>query len=682
MSPKSGSGSGGSKGVDANVLGFRVPVGKPPQQRLIIKHLREEAQMGLSVVPDSSRPQIKYLNSTISTIPEDPSLASSKALNSGHPHEPTRPSSTLNSVPTVTPNRPSYRHDTQHPSILVHKHSKVAAFSISRQHRANSKESKESSSGRFHVIMLAPRDVQEAFTNTATTKKLGTVIDRHEAARAAFSPGDQTVKEKDGKKVKSDGQIELDYRGTKSKELGQNAMKPPTPTKDTVSARDQVGTQSAPVYGRPYERTTAKTESERDDDLGNGKDRVATLPFERTGDGGQIMRIRTQNESQARENHKRAYGTLDYPPHSFTAPTAPSRPARILKRFLPWDLSLPSTSTSGHGTNSKATSSIGSATTTTQSVSTRDATPTQSTGSDISIPYDPPWVTFISREQQEIQRNVFGQLEYSFEHVGLLPAKAKDKDRERPKNSSSTKRDRLHEASILPKVHKKSDVLSIVPADAFFMLLPLWPAETDVHSQRLSPFDIPLIPVESRKYLLVFYKPLQMEKPSKDSTIYDSRLKILLAGFRAIARQVSYQDLQGTGVRLPEQGISVSGPLEDAFTQIPGLSDTTSETGAATSTTVPISTSASTSQLSVIASSYSRDAGLEFDPEALIELDLCRVLNSKENANATGNEPLSEGIHEEQIDTEQSMMVRLTPIGNAVMEMVWVGGLALSSFGS
>ncbi|KAJ3789386.1 hypothetical protein GGU10DRAFT_343575 [Lentinula aff. detonsa] len=214
------------------------------------------------------------------------------------------------------------------------------------------------------------------------------------------------------------------------------------------------------------------------------------------------------------------------------------------------------------------------------------------------------------------------------------------------------------------------------------MLLPLWPAETDVHSQRLSPFDIPLIPVESRKYLLVFYKPLQMEKPSKDSTIYDSRLKILLAGFRAIARQVSYQDLQGTGVRLPEQGISVSGPLEDAFTQIPGLSDTTSETGAATSTTVPISTSASTSQLSVIASSYSRDAGLEFDPEALIELGLCRVLNSKENANATGNEPLSEGIHEEQIDTEQSVMVRLTPIGNAVMEMVWVGGLALSSFGS
>ncbi|KAJ3727281.1 hypothetical protein DFJ43DRAFT_1001694 [Lentinula guzmanii] len=203
------------------------------------------------------------------------------------------------------------------------------------------------------------------------------------------------------------------------------------------------------------------------------------------------------------------------------------------------------------------------------------------------------------------------------------------------------------------------------------MLLPLWPAETDVHSQRLSPFDIPLIPVESRKYLLVFYKPLQMEKPSKDSTIYDSRLKILLAGFRAIARQVSYQDLQGTGVRLPEQGIS-----------IPGLSDTTSETGAATSTTVPISTSASTSQLSVIASSYSRDAGLEFDPEALIELGLCRVLNSKENANATGNEPLSEGIHEEQIDTEQSVMVRLTPIGNAVMEMVWVGGLALSSFGS
>jgi hypothetical protein len=33
-------------------------------------------------------------------------------------------------------------------------------------------------------------------------------------------------------------------------------------------------------------------------------------------------------------------------------------------------------------------------------------------------------------------------------------------------------------------------------------------------------------------------------------------------------------------------------------------------------------------------------------------------------------------------DSEQRVTVKLTPIGSAVMEMVWVGGLALTSFGS
>ncbi|KAJ4481124.1 hypothetical protein J3R30DRAFT_2402308 [Lentinula aciculospora] len=675
----------GSQSLNTNLLGFRVPVGKPPQQRLIIKHLREEDKIQV-VATSSSNRQIKHLNST---TPEDPS--SSSAPDQELHSDPPVPNS--DTVDSATSNLRSHRRDFQHPSILVHKHSRVAAFSISRQYRASSKEDKESASGRFHVVMLAPRDVQEAFTNTATTKKLGTVIDRHEAARAAFSPGhDQTIKEKDGKTkvkkqtslyissfrgkqrssyrvgpVKSEGRIELDQRGVENRGFRQNASMPLALAKNSRTVQDTVGTQSAPAYGKSAEFT-------RSHDIGP----------ERSVSEGQHIRVQAQNKLESRENHKRAYGTLDHPPHSFGTlspiPPAPSRPAKILKRFLPWDLSLSSVSTSGHSSNSKVTSSTGSTATTAQSVSTGDTTPTHSTGSDISIPYDPPWVTFTSREQQEIQRNVLGQLEDSFEYVGLLPAKDRDKDSERSKNSNAIKRDRLHEIQvrgIMPKLHKKNDVLSFVPADAFFMLLPLWPAETDVYSQRSFPFQIPPTLVESRTYLLVFYKSLQMGESSKGSSIYDSQLKVLLPSFRAIARLISYQELQGTGIRIPEQGVSVNGPLESAFAQRPRLNDTVSE--ASIATTTPVSNSPSTAQLCVIASSYSRDAGLEFDPEALIELGLCRVLSSKENANALGNRPPAMEMGEKE---DQLMTVKLTPIGSAVMEMVWVGGLALTSFGS
>ncbi|KAJ8085533.1 hypothetical protein PM082_004351 [Marasmius tenuissimus] len=70
---------------------------------------------------------------------------------------------------------------------------------------------------------------------------------------------------------------------------------------------------------------------------------------------------------------------------------------------------------------------------------------------------------------------------------------------------------------------------------------------------------------------------------------------------------------------------------------------------------------------------YSRDAGIEFDPYALTKLGLCNVL--EENA-ASYSLPL--GMSEEEI--KRSITVKLTAIGSAVVEMVWAGGLALTSF--
>ncbi|GAW04132.1 hypothetical protein LENED_005902 [Lentinula edodes] len=258
---------GGDKATEGNVLGFRVPLGKPPQQRLIIKHLREDnkSQVGHPVAIDPSKRQTKLPDLTVSENP--PSLSVSyQALHSQHAAGSSHSStSNTNSATIATSNLQSLRHDSHYPSILVHKHSKVAAFSINRQYRAASKESKESSSGRMRVVMLAPRDIQEAFTNTATTKKLGTVIDRHEAARVAFSPGhDQTVTDKKGKtkmkkhssiyissfkgkhrpsdgapQVKSEGQIVLDHLDIEDQYLRQSTSKPSALAKNTGSVRDK-----------------------------------------------------------------------------------------------------------------------------------------------------------------------------------------------------------------------------------------------------------------------------------------------------------------------------------------------------------------------------------------------------------------------------------------------------------
>lgn len=556
-----------------------------------------------------------------------------------------------------------------------------------------------SSSARLHVVMLAQRAIQESFTTTETTKKFGTVLDRHEAVRAVFSPGYNVggrSKEKEigGKKrssptpsikmkhtsggehkaqVKSDGQIELARTDGEFPTSGFGLRYVKSRPRGLRSARNSVGTRSAPVY-KLSTQSQIEEESVANEDQGqhevDGQDTIpSAINPDSSSAGG-----RSRTWSQTRSNYQRTYGTLDQPsPEISNASASPgtqprlpsvssqnqdspvlhSRSSSIFKRFLPWGDVSPST------TSSKGSSTVGSISTTqsVSSVNVRDTTSASSMNSDYSVPFVPPWVSVASRDQHDIQRKVLGQLEHSFENVGLLPAKEK----------KSNQKGATHNSNLISRL-KKLDVLSCVPVDSFFMLLPLWPAETDAYSQRLAPFDIPSIPLESRRYLLVFYKTLDVgtKQASSSSSATDGR-KVLIPGFRAIARQVSYNDLQGTGIRAPEQGLSVSGPLEDAFSQMPR----------ANSATTPSSPDHNdcAAQLSIIGSCYSRESGVEFDPEALIELDLCTVLSSEKKT-------LPPGMVTEQFDSEQSMTVKLTPIGSAVMEMVWVGGLALMSFSS
>ncbi|KAF5376770.1 hypothetical protein D9757_009495 [Collybiopsis confluens] len=512
--------------------------------------------------------------------------------------------------------------DSHHPAILVHRHSKVAAFSINRQysrdrggnHKGSNlhtssppSSSKPSSSQRPHIIMLAPRDVQE-----------GRVIDRHDLVVAAFSPvtGVVCATRADGKAViflrrrggqldssrpsehslepksliKSDGQLQLnrnDAENTSSLGLRHISVKVlPGFEQAGRDPHDVVGTRSAPpVYHKTKKRPLdGKSKSTNG---GNIRQEHKRENKDHTLDSSNSIRTTATRVSNV---------SSQIPGQSSSS----SRP-NIFKRFLPWD--TPSSFSSSHSPpNISITASSDSAFHAIHTVDTEDTTPAQSINSEVSVPYVPPWMTLSTPEQQEMQRHVLGQLEHSFENVGLLPSTKDKKASGRRGTGGGGISSRLS--------HKKTDVLSYVPPDAYFMLLPLWPSETDPYSQHMFPFQNPGVSPEDRRYLLVFYKPL----PTDSSRLSDLR-KILLPGFHALARPVSYTELQATGVRVSEQGITVSGPLEEAFKHMP-------RSNASSGDNVSI-------QPIIIGTSNSRDGGIEFDPEALIELGLCSDMSDQ-----------------------------------------------------
>ncbi|KAJ7829123.1 hypothetical protein B0H13DRAFT_2107649 [Mycena leptocephala] len=69
--------------------------------------------------------------------------------------------------------------------------------------------------------------------------------------------------------------------------------------------------------------------------------------------------------------------------------------------------------------------------------------------------------------------------------------------------------------------------------------------------------------------------------------------------------------------------------------------------------------------LLVIGTCASREAGLEFDPKGLVKMGLCIPVPPDAGAHELQEEPVAE----------------LTPIGKAVLEMAWIGSIAVTSFG-
>ncbi|KAF8739444.1 hypothetical protein AX14_009617 [Amanita brunnescens Koide BX004] len=260
--------------------------------------------------------------------------------------------------------------------------------------------------------------------------------------------------------------------------------------------------------------------------------------------------------------------------------------------------------------------------------------------------YEPPWIVLPSRSKQEQQQRVVENLNSSFMDVGLLPSNHKMKNR-----SGSALQKKREEQS--------SGILSEVPEDSLYMLLPLWPGETDPISiqdhlhlvKRIPPTDI-------RQYVLIYYRSMGSRKkgdkkkrssPSIDADRTDR--SILLTSFHISARFVAHNELIGTGVRVPDEGLTISGPLDHAWETLPSA-EAREECKSDW----------------VIGVCNSRESGVEFIPEGLVKMDLCRASWKSPNA-----------VNDDFIPPEPTL--HLTPIGRSVVEMAWLGAVALTSFG-
>ncbi|KAJ8085535.1 hypothetical protein PM082_004353 [Marasmius tenuissimus] len=486
-------------------------------------------------------------------------------------------------------------YDPLHPAIIVHKHSKVSAFSMSRHHRsawARGTGGNPSSPSRSKtVIMLAQRNVQEAFTNTKTTRRLAQAMSSINTDR-----DEEDIEERESP-TKPSAKSRPSMMTFEAKGLGDDTVSdPPTEKPSRRGALWAAFSEVVPCTSRS--NPAVDDEANIDPILISPKPRVV-------------------------DSHK-AYGTqrvLDLLPYSRTA----LRSCRIfysniLKRL-----------------GSKPRDSV-------------------SAGNRASI--------FISSSNIPV-----GSTSPKREQQGM-------------DGMASEATGKIESAGLLPDV-KDGDVLSGIPRESLFMLLPLWPGETDPYSQRYFPFETPTVPTEERMFLLVYYQVLNGDMlmdvdPQTTFTPVHDRRNILLPHFHIVGRHIAHTELQGSGIRLPDQGLAVSGPLEKAYNTAPELhsrlpsSTSSSSDHSFSGPQAPSSVDVAVREF-IMGTCYTRDSGIEFDPRALNELGLCSVL--EEDTVPYTLPPL---LFEE--DNKRSTTFKLTPIGSAVVEMALAGGLALTSF--
>ncbi|KAH8989855.1 hypothetical protein EDB83DRAFT_2304917 [Lactarius deliciosus] len=273
--------------------------------------------------------------------------------------------------------------------------------------------------------------------------------------------------------------------------------------------------------------------------------------------------------------------------------------------------------------------------------STSSSSPrTLSSGLD---PINPPWMKLVQHSMKEERDSTIQDLMSAFKYVGVHSL---------PHSKGRAGVGRKGKG-------KNKDVLTQVPDDSLFMLLPLWPHETDPAStvgeqRQRTPRD-----QEQNLYLLIYYAPLyeqgeamrrsrvRLQKGERQRQ-YPTPLFDLHGGFKVIGQLIAHSDLNGSGIRLPARGLSVTGPLEEAELGVP-----------------PASLRDLHSDGFVMGACFDGSGtAVEFFPKALEKLGLC--VPRTELPHTGPAEPV----------VEQP----LTAIGRAAVEIAWLGCMALMTF--
>ena len=288
-------------------------------------------------------------------------------------------------------------------------------------------------------------------------------------------------------------------------------------------------------------------------------------------------------------------------------------------------------------------------------------------------PINPPWMTLASRSKQEAQDRAIQGLRSSFKDVGLVPST-------RSKSGAGIGR---------KGKGKNKDMLTQVPDDSLYMLLPLWPHETDPASaarerRQRSPR---VLDQEQNLYLLVYYVPFdkrgegpnnnnnnavkkrsrsrprkgergERDRPQQQQQHPTPQFDVR-RGFKVIGRLIAHADLNGAGIRLPVRGLSVTGSLAEAELGIP-----------------PASLRDVHSDDFVLGACLDRSGAIEFFPEGLEKLGLC--------VPRSGSPPVQlhthPGMQTAETEEEEVALQSLTAIGRAAVEIAWLGCMALMTF--
>lgn len=518
------------------------------------------------------------------------------------------------------------------------------------------------------MILLGTRKVQKAYTSTTTTRKLeshglldGRPSPRDEErmkreyehggwVRTKSKDRDNKVKGKDKKEQEKRKSVSATKKITNKDEMMSKDRKQGVPDGSGGSSTGSANALSSDggVFVNSSTSVTTPDPSEASSSFGSIQQSV--ISHETTSSDRTVLQT-TSLYSHRRRRHPDDYDSSDDEGHRYITRT----PHRETYAVLPPEVfervhhhqEHPTHGLFGWG-KSKGGNQIG-----------HRPNPYEAS-------YNPPWPVTTPRINSETRKGIVDDLNMSFQDVGLLPALGEI----RSSQSGQARRKREQQVHASRRQDQpQSDIFEGVPSDALCMLLPLWPGETDPASSRKYPSGHPSLPPNSRQYLLVYYKVQPGTVPSHEETKTKSDKKwsrgsptsshestnkreergILLNNFYIIARIVSHRDLQGTGIRVPDVGLAVSGPLDIAYGNMP--------------TDVPYGEY-------IIGVCNSRDAGIDFLQDGFEKMGLSRNMPNP-NPVATNDDDDSHSLDSVSV---------LTPLGRAVMEMAWLGGLALTSF--